>query len=88
MGAVSGFVCGSGVDSKVGDFGDCGDTIPCVFREMSGSPSDPVRSRVGEPMGVGGEYGDSVNSSVASSVLTFICACVGSSDVSIGAGFG
>ena len=51
LGAAAMCVCGSDTNPKVGDFGDCGDTVSCVFREMG----DPVRSCVGEAVGVGGE---------------------------------
>ena len=80
LGVVSRFVCGSSDDSKVGD---CGDSHPCMFGEMGGSPSAPCRCRVGVPVGVAGDSGDSV----ASSVLTSMCVFVGSSDVSIGVEF-
>ena len=43
LGAAAGCVCGSDADPKVGDLGDCGDTVSCAFKEMG----DSVRSRVG-----------------------------------------
>ena len=51
LGAAAECVCGSDANPKVGDFGDCGETISCASREMDES----VRSRVGVAGEVDGE---------------------------------
>ena len=51
MGTAAECVSGSDTKPKVGDFGDCGETISCASREMDES----VGSRVGVAGEVGGE---------------------------------